>query len=224
MLGTWDNANTGDPSESPSNVVLISRSIHKHSTIKNPAEQIVFYQGGIGTDALGAYSRLKAGAFGAGLMANVREAYAWISHNWCPDDEIYLFGFSRGAYTVRSIAGLICSFGILTRRGMDGIADVLNAYRQHQFKDPDYLRALGEKYERVAPAVPVKCIGVWDTVGSLGIPDTYILGKTLWPVDAILGRINAQYQFSDTNLHPNVEFAFQAYKFFFKCIMIPDWP
>jgi Uncharacterized alpha/beta hydrolase domain (DUF2235) len=186
----------------------------KTTKTHNPGtEQIVFYQAGIGT-SLGTYERLRTGAFGIGLMTNVREAYGWICHNWSPGDEIYLFGFSRGAYTARSISGLICKFGLLTKRGMDGIAEVLNAYRAHKFNDPKEADTLGAKYKRLATNVPIKFIGVWDTVGSLGIPDFYIFGWKVWPLDYFLGKINQQYQFSDTNIHPNIEFAFQGYNVF----------
>jgi uncharacterized protein (DUF2235 family) len=197
---------------SPTNVTLISRAILQVST--GPTlpgiEQIVFYQPGVGT-SYGHLQRVAAGAVGAGLMENVREAYGFIVHNWQPGDEIYLFGFSRGAYTARSVSGLISEFGLLTKRGMDGIQYVLDAYRENKLSDPATFQNLTSKYERSAANVPVKVVGVWDTVGSLGIPDIYIAGWKPPGITAILNAVDENYQFADTNLHPNVEFAFQAY-------------
>ena len=131
---------------------------------------------------------------------------------------IYLFGFSRGAYTARATAGVICKFGLLTARGMDGIGYVLDAYGKHQLTDPKVVADLASKYERREGldkankwSIPIKFVGVWDTVGSLGIPDLYIFGMRASLFDSVLAKINEKYQFADTNLHPNIEFAFHAY-------------
>ena len=79
--------------------------------------QITYYQAGVGTeDSL--WDHLYGGGTGAGLSENIREAYAFLSANYLPGDEIFLLGFSRGAFTARSIASMICSVGILTHRGM----------------------------------------------------------------------------------------------------------
>jgi len=155
--------------------------------------------------------RVRAGAVGEGLMEHVREVYGFIVHNYAQGDEIYLIGFSRGAYTARSVSGLISRFGLLTKRGMDGIAYVLDAYRKDQFLNSDVvINELAAKYERGYVNVPIKAVGVFDTVGSLGIPDIYFAGYKVPGIDELLNIIDKNYQFSDTNLHDNVEFAFQA--------------
>jgi uncharacterized protein (DUF2235 family) len=197
--------------KSPTNVTLLSRAILETSVAKNPGtEQVVLYQPGVGT-SLDKWTRIKGGTFGDGLMENVREAYEFIGHNWeSVHDEIYLFGFSRGAYTARSVAGLICKFGLLTKRGMDGIGYVLDAYRAHLLTQPTEVAKLAALYERKSANVPIKFLGVWDTVGSLGIPDLYILGIRAWAFDFLLSKINEEYQFSDTDIHPMIEHAFQA--------------
>jgi uncharacterized protein (DUF2235 family) len=180
--------------------------------IKKSEDQIVYYQAGVGS-SLGLWERLR-GAFGVGLMEHVREAYGFLAHNWIPGDEIYLFGFSRGAYTARSVAGLISDFGLLSKRGMDGIGEVLDAYRKSEptADKQKAFDALGKKYERTAINVPIQFIGVWETVGELGIPDFYMGSWNLSLLNSlILKRINAQYQFSDVNLHDNVKNAFHAY-------------
>jgi uncharacterized protein (DUF2235 family) len=208
--GTWQDAEETRVN-SPSNVVLLARAIRNVTKDKNPGiEQIVYYQSGIGT-SFDAVTRIWTGLFGEGLMDHVREAYGFLVANWIPGDEIYLFGFSRGAYTARSVGGLISEFGMLTKRGMDGIGYVLDAYRKKELGVPTEFKTLTDKYERSATNVPIQFIGVWDTVGSLGIPDAYLFGMKLPVVNAVLGKINAQYQFSDTNLHSNIKFACQAY-------------
>jgi uncharacterized protein (DUF2235 family) len=196
---------------SPTNITLLSRAILQKTKTKNPGtEQVVLYQPGIGT-TYSSMTRVWAGAFGEGLIENIREAYGFIVHNWVEGDEIYLFGFSRGAYTARSVAGLISKFGLLSKRGMDGIGYVLDAYRAHLLDDPSQVDKLASKYERKSVTVPIKFVGVWDTVGSLGIPDLYIFGVKASALDFVLGKINQQFQFADTDLHPMIENAFHAY-------------
>jgi uncharacterized protein (DUF2235 family) len=216
IVGTWQDSDDGTML-SPTNITLLSRAILQ--TTKAGIEQIVFYQPGIGT-SLDAWTRFRTGAFGNGLMDNVREAYGFIVHNWEEGDEIYIFGFSRGAYTARSVAGLICRFGLLTKRGMDGIGQVLDAYRKHLLTQPGEVEILASKYERRSANVPIKFVGVWDTVGSLGIPDLYILGIRASAFDFVLGKINQQYQFSDTDLHPMIQYAFHAYQLIGAGLMI----
>ena len=101
--GTWNDA---DSAAEFTNVVRIARTIKPIDTRSNPATpQIVYYHSGVGTsDAL---DRVVGGAVGLGLSRNVRDAYAFLAANYCEGDEIFLFGFSRGAYTARSVAGLL---------------------------------------------------------------------------------------------------------------------
>ncbi len=153
-----------------------------------------------------------------GLEDNVRAGYGFLAHNYDQkqgsNDEIYLFGWSRGAYTARSIAGLISKFGLLDKRGMDGIADVYDAYRKGCFLDdaPKDLADIGAKLiDKYKPGTPrIRCVGVWDTVGSLGIPNVDIWGINL-PFKHLFSNENEKYQFHNTNLHPNIDYAFHAY-------------
>jgi uncharacterized protein (DUF2235 family) len=225
--------------ESPSNVTLISRAIFEVSS--RGVQQIVYYQKGVGSSsdvieripaisgllsktANGHKSYLDA-AFGNGLEGDVQAGYGFIAHNYNPEpdadgnyDEIYLFGFSRGAYTARSIGGLISQFGVLDRRGMDGISKVYTAYKDSLFLDNPSPPLTPTQKEQVAglikdykPAKPrIRCIGVWETVGSLGVPDLYLLGLKV-PLDELLGDPNKKYQFHNTNLHSNVDYGFHAY-------------
>ena len=179
--GTWDA-----PSNE-TNVVKISRAL------LNDAQQIVFYDDGVGVDG-DPIQKLLGGAFGEGLLGKVRDGYTKIAHVYEADDRIFLFGFSRGAYTARSLAGMIANCGLPTLPFDDGfIANAFAAYRNRQLL-PAFL-ANGAKVGLVDAKIAM--VGVWDTVGSLGIP-------------AIFGGVEPAYQFLDTNLHPDVQNAFHA--------------
>src|SRR6267143_3690566 len=109
--GTWNSADqerNGVPS--PTNVVKIAYRIAKRD---GATLQVIYYDQGVGTGNF--FDRLTGGAFGDGVEANIYDAYLVLIGNYEPGDEIYLFGFSRGAYTVRSIGGMIRKCGILAR-------------------------------------------------------------------------------------------------------------
>jgi uncharacterized protein (DUF2235 family) len=146
--GTWQKLK----SEYPTNVVKIAQGI-KPSCDKGIA-QIVFYDEGVGTDIFNDESlfswvntvlRVIGGAFGSGIDHNIQEAYRFLSLNYEPGDEIYLFGFSRGSFTVRSLAGLInCSGGLLS---LPRIRDIPFAYDLYKdttltLKEKEKLRKL----------------------------------------------------------------------------------
>ena len=125
---------------------------------------------------------------------NVREAYGFIADNYRPGDEIFLFGFSRGAYTARSLAGLIGRVGVLQKYEMERFIDVWEYYTEHN-PPPGYL---DERVpDRHKPQhLNIKCIGVWDTVGALGIPGSRFCAQN--------------YRFHTVALDPNIHYAFQA--------------
>lgn len=111
------------------------------------------------------------GVYGAGLSANIRAAYGFLCHNFEEGDEIFFFGFSRGAYTARSIAGLTTTLGLLTKRGMDKFQKVYEQYYDHgagqtepKF-DQGLLKQLTDAGDLRKIKDEVKIIGVWDTVG-----------------------------------------------------------
>src|SRR5271170_3269367 len=140
--GTGQDAD-GETLQAPSNVCLLSRAVQPIAQKKidingkpfdEQVDQIVYYRAGVGT-TFGRISKILGDATCAGLKQNVREAYGFICHNWREGDEIYLFGFSRGAYTARAIAGLISQFGLLTSRGMDGFWAVMKNYIHGKLKE-----------------------------------------------------------------------------------------
>lgn len=133
-------------------------------------KQLLYYQRGVGTRQ---FQRLRGGGFGYGLSRNVRECYRFIVENYEPGDELYFFGFSRGAYTARSTVGLIRNSGILRPEHSDRLNEAYNLYRSRAKRaGPDEIAS--ELFRRTyshAPKPPyIHFIGVWDTVGSVGIP------------------------------------------------------
>lgn len=189
--GTW---NTPDNGSNPTNVVKIMRGIRSRDDHGTP--QTVFYCPGVGTDG-GVFDRIVGGAFGRGLERNVQDGYRFLANNYEPGDEIYIFGFSRGAYTARSLGGFISICSLLKNGAMDRLPEAWQIYRTKPNKrNIDQLREINELAHK---GVRIKCLGVWDTVGALGIP-----GESLQWVN------RGKYEFHDTKLGKNVDFAFHA--------------
>lgn len=119
----WKKGKMGRPGKpaAPSNVTRIARAIKDQDDAKHP--QIVYYQAGVGT-GLGLYDQILGGGTGMGLSENIREAYAFLCSNYSPEDilskpdSIFLIGFSRGAFTARSLGGFIAAVGILTKKAL----------------------------------------------------------------------------------------------------------
>lgn len=187
--GTW---NTPDRHHL-TNVVRTARAIAPGSP--DGKQQIVFYDQGVGTGNL--LDRLTGGAFGKGLDKNIADAYRFLMHNYDDEDEIYFFGFSRGAYTVRSTAGLIRNCGLLQKIHADKFLDALKLY-QRRDAGPDSREA--KKFRQCfAREVEIRFVGVWDTVGALGIP---VRGLRL--------LTRKRYQFHDVKLSRYVKHGYHA--------------
>jgi uncharacterized protein (DUF2235 family) len=191
--GTWNDA---DNDGRPTNVVRIARAILPlDERMGTGVPQVVYYSAGVGA-AGGAVGRLLAGAVGLGLARAVRGAYGFIVDNYRPGDEILLFGFSRGAYTVRSVAGLIGWAGLLRKPDMDAFVRLWDGHR-HRPGTPERAAALAA-FPRRHARVPIAFMGVWDTVGALGIP-----GDLDEPV-------RRRFDFHDTTLGAHVKRACHA--------------
>lgn len=190
--GTW---NTPDQ-RAPTNVTKFALGIA--ATGADGREQRVFYTQGVGTRPL---QRLRGGAFGFGLSANVRECYRFLVDAFAPGDEIFFVGFSRGAFTARSTAGLVRTCGILRADQRGRIGEAYALYRSRsRSSHPRNIEA--RLFRRsFAHETPIHFIGVWDTVGSLGIP---LSGLRL------LNPLNRLWQFHDTDLSTHVHRAHQA--------------
>jgi uncharacterized protein (DUF2235 family) len=164
--GTWNRPDQTDRGKvRPSNVAKLALAVSPHGADGVPQE--VYYHPGVGT---GRWDRLGGGAFGRGLSQRIQHAYRYVVERFEPGDEIFLFGFSRGAYTVRSLAGLIRNCGILQRENVHRIGEAYKLYRQRDPRsDPRQLEAT--LFRRTySQETRIRCIGVWDTVGALGIP------------------------------------------------------
>ncbi|MQA97593.1 MAG: DUF2235 domain-containing protein [Streptosporangiales bacterium] len=197
--GTWNTADQAIAGRAcPTNVAKIALSIATQDSAG--LYQRVYYHSGVGTSR---WERLRGGAFGIGLSHNVFDAYRFLTDNYEPGDELYFFGFSRGAYTARSLAGLVRNCGILRRENAGRIGEAWALYRNS-----------GERPNGVASALfrrayshesRIRFLGMFDTVGALGVP---ALGPG-W-LRPLVRRINRRWEFHDTTLSSLVDGAFQA--------------
>lgn len=155
------------------NVYRLFQYVDLRSHEQGYPAQIAFYDDGVGTESFKPF-RLLGGMFGYGLSRNIRELYAFLVRNYQPGDRIYLFGFSRGAFTVRSLAGLIGLCGIVNLQDDDveleeKVKSAFKAYRNAHRKGD---RNIAQRFAVEQKTYPgqIECIGVWDTVDAIGTP------------------------------------------------------
>lgn len=238
--GTWNDLRM----KSLTNVARLAKCVEPYGW--DGRRQIVFYDSGVGvaTGVSHLADRIVSvlgGAIGAGLDDKIESAYRFLVLNYEPGDEIFVFGFSRGAYTARSLCGLIRKCGILRRGCLDRIPEAMALYREtgckpgdakprqfradHACKDPQTGRPIATGAEDFAgdpqvwagravdfalpsageanndfvwlpPDPPplgiyrLMYLGVWDTVGSMGIPPT---------IPFLSAWVNRRYKFYDTD-------------------------
>jgi len=187
--GTWnhpDQREAGIPSST--NVYRFYKG-----TSREPG-QICKYDDGVGADGT-PIDRLTGGAIGAGLFQKIKDGYSFVAQVFDPGDQIFLFGFSRGAYTARSLAGMIAICGLPDRNRFTGEAldDAFEAYRTRTNREP-LLNRLRDNYGNNLTNIEIAMVGVWDTVGALGIPG-----------DLFSGLNDNLYGFLNTSLHPDVK-------------------
>jgi uncharacterized protein (DUF2235 family) len=180
--GTWDS------STSHTNVYKL------YKALITSADQVPLYDDGVGAN-VNPFFKVIEGAFGTGLWQKIKDGYTKIAHIYEAGDALFIFGFSRGAYTARSLAGMITACGLPTQNFNDGMVNtVFDAYR-----NPSKRAGLATQFASCNLVIPkITMVGVWDTVGSLGIPS------------AIGGVDPIAYGFLDTSLHPNIQNAYQA--------------
>jgi uncharacterized protein (DUF2235 family) len=195
--GTWntpDQVRGGSPA--PTNVAKVALAVAPEDVVGQ--EQRAFYHRGVGT---GRWDRVRGGMVGVGLSRDVRDAYRFLVRNYEPGDELYFFGFSRGAYTARSTVGLVRNCGVLRPENMDRVDEAYELYRSR--RADSHPRSIESKLFRRSHSheTRIRFIGVWDTVGALGIP---LSGLRL------VNFVNRRWQFHDTDLSATVESAYQA--------------
>jgi len=198
--GTWcDEDSTDEGVVSPSNVLKVFRGIDQ-STQSGDITQEARYQSGVGTE--GVVKRLLGGLVGYGLNEDIEDCYYWLSDKFEPGDTIFLFGFSRGAFTARSLAGLVTRYGLLKLPKNDALGRakaVKELYRDGYRKGNDDIVT---KYEFHQDSDTIEFLGVWDTVGALGVPDDKAIFE--------LFDNPLSYQFHDVTLSPSVKQARHA--------------
>jgi uncharacterized protein (DUF2235 family) len=197
--GTWNSRDAAAADGSGlTNVAKLANAIAERGA--DGVAQEVYYHPGVGTGWW--WDRAVGGAFGSGLSRNVQACYAWLVERYEPGDRLYFFGFSRGAYTARSLVGFIRNCGVLRREHKGRINAAYDFYRDRApEKHPRSALAASFREQYAHPGqVTIKCVGVWDTVGSLGVP-------TSGPVGWLTRK---RYGFHDVTLSSWVENAFQA--------------
>lgn len=194
--GTWNQPESEAERVEPSNILKCTRALKAHSGRR---DQVVYYDEGIGT--AGGLDRWLGGFLGVGLSANLLQAYRFIANNWAPSDDIYLLGFSRGAYTVRSLAGFIHVMGLIAKSEMRHLPQAYQWYRAEPGPERDKLpqAALVEELRQTSRRIPIRFLGVFDTVGALGIP-----------VPGLRRLSRPWVGFHDTQLCDSVSYAVQA--------------
>ena len=195
--GTWDTPDAKVNGVSvKTNVGLLAKAVQD---VKDDIPQLMYYATGVGTSGQW-IKRIFDGATGYGLSKNVLNAYEYLIHNYEKGDELFLFGFSRGAFTVRSLAGLIRNSGILRINAIDKLDDAYSLYRSRSAKSHPRLEeaTMFRRSYAISDVTPIKFIGVWDTVGSLGNP--LLLN----------GLFSRRYSFHDCGLSSKIEYAYQA--------------
>jgi hypothetical protein len=203
--GTW---NTPDQSDggipTPTNVVRLYNALADAG--EDGVEQRKYYHPGVGTDP-GLWSKLAGGGLGAGLDRNIMSSYRYLAGSYQTGDEIYLFGFSRGAYTVRSLAGMVGRCGILDTTDLEEpeVWRRIEAIYKKGYRKRGLCTEDGWRFHappKGMEKVPIRFIGVWDTVGALGIPDDM----------AFLNLLDGfhDYTFHDTELSNGIQTARHA--------------
>lgn len=206
--GTWNDPN--DPT--PTNVFFLSQCV---ADADGPIVQTHKYFPGVGVET----NRITGGIWGEGLDLKVLEAYRYLCGQYALGDDIFIFGFSRGAYTARSLVGLMRTCGVLSAANVDKVDEAMAIYRQRSgsadspraqaFRsryaeasvDPERLRARRGDYESSDPRMlRVRYLGIWDTVGALGVPELVPLSR----------HVMEKYRFHDCALSRHVEFARHA--------------
>jgi uncharacterized protein (DUF2235 family) len=193
--GTWQKL----ASPCPSNIVKLSQSVKPIADDGIP--QIVFYDEGVGTES----QKVLGGATGLGIDQNIQDGYRFLCLNYVDGDEIYLFGFSRGAYTVRSLAGMIYCSGLLRRKYVTQAPEAYELYRNRDIKPSGkeavkYRKAYGKNEGK---PVYITLLGCFDTVGALGMP-------VLAPFKMLSSQLHKRYKFHDTTLNKFIQNALHA--------------
>jgi uncharacterized protein (DUF2235 family) len=216
--GTWNSPDQKDRGqEIPSNVVKMARALETNFSPENP-QQLIYYDTGIGTGKF----KYISGMSGFGLCANILQAYQTLCYHYREGDKIFLFGFSRGAFTVRSLAGMIQCCGLLPAPAgksappfshreesvyLEGIVEAYEAYRK-SCNDKKISEAFRQHHK--TREVAIHFIGVWDTVGALGVPALSTQGIIQKVFKTFSQNTNWDTEFHNVTLGSRVTHAYHA--------------
>jgi uncharacterized protein (DUF2235 family) len=191
--GTWNRPEKNLKKDFPTNVLKLARAIKPAGDDQMP--QQVFYDWGVGSY----YSSMAGGTAGKGLHKNIMDNYRYIVQNYAEGDKLYFFGFSRGSYTVRCLCGLINNCGILKKADAALIQRAFEHYkRSGTAYAPAGAQSLKFRAQHSHPSREIEFVGVWDTVGAMGIPISF------------LGLFDDKDEFYDTKIGSNVRIARHA--------------
>jgi uncharacterized protein (DUF2235 family) len=190
--GTWNNVDDN------TNVWRLK------SLCARSAEQAVYYSAGVGTQS---GEHISGGMFGIGINEEVIGAYEWLVEHYEPNAQLFIFGFSRGAFTARSLAGFISKCGLLKPGSPVSMKQLYERYRKSTAQS---VRALGrvvaselsqeDKWiKQYSRPIPIWFQGVWDTVGTLGVP-----------LPCVPKVSRADFAFLETDLRINDTHAYHA--------------
>ena len=165
--GTWNKPD----SENVTNVEKIARTVQSDPAATGGVHQLVYYISGVGAGSYEA-DRLLGGAFGFGLFHNVIACYRFLAQNYAPGDEIFIVGFSRGAYTARSLAGMVARVGLLTKAALveERLPEAVHLYQRTRMPAGELGESVEEFRHDHCHRAPITFLGVFDTVGALGVP------------------------------------------------------
>ena len=185
---------------SPTNVVRLYHALA--DVDNNGRKQLKYYHPGLGGEDTGLKDKLTDGALGININHHICSAYFWLAKHYENDDEIIVYGFSRGAFTVRSLSGML-KYGLLDLRKVknkEAWKRVDKAFKKYQKGDSTWVTNSDWQFYHKGDT-PIYFVGVWDTVGALGIPDNY----------AVLNLLDVgKYQFHDTSLGEHIKHARHA--------------
>jgi uncharacterized protein (DUF2235 family) len=198
--GTWNRPGTKEKNKRVyTNVEILYRCIPPQDV--QGINQVKFYESGVGSSTFDLIDIVFGGLKGSGIDKRILDVYSFIAINYEKGDHIYIFGFSRGAYTARSVAGLIRNCGLLKPKNINLAELAYDHYRnrnEYAAPDSDYMQSFRKKF-CIEQETFIKCIGVWDTVGALGLPLPFLKFFN-----------QEKYKFHDLKLSSYVENAFHA--------------
>lgn len=172
------------------------------------SEQLVYYSAGVGTQS---GEQISGGMFGIGINKEVTDAYEWLVEHYEPNAQLFIFGFSRGAFTARSLAGFISKCGLLKPGSPVSLNQLYERYRKGSIPksvltlahtvDEGQLSQEDKWIKKYSRPIPIWFQGVWDTVGALGVPLRWV------PIPKVS---KADFAFLETDLRINDTHAYHA--------------